>query len=430
MNSGSGKGARGWISNITAQAQKYGDRFAEQAQRYGDQISGQAMHYGRQIEEHAMAHSRWIEEQARFGRKPNPYAPAGYYPHPAWGHPPPNGMYQTPTPPTPAQPVEIDSTTPAPQTTQPQPHPQPQTQTPSPQKAQSPTKEAEKTVNSEHTRRTSISSTASESSFSSFNSISTTSDLDATDLAKVRTQLQSLTECHERTLYDAAADLRHQLDVLQVSRREARSSGRQNWRHGRRNPSDVASRDESDWGRWDSPEAQERQANDKKAMKDELRATKKAFREVVRRARQEQHEAKKARKARRRQLKNKSVDSGPVLAQRMDTLTLNQPQPVQPARIQTQPTSQGYSFPPPPGRAETGSVISSVGSHTPTSSQASMHELPAEAPDRKGKSGMQKKLRDKLKRGKKDKDKESRAELGSRNDDAKPDGASSRKERH
>ncbi|KAJ6103090.1 hypothetical protein N7486_005517 [Penicillium sp. IBT 16267x] len=342
-NSGTSKGAFGWFSNITAQAQKYGERFAEQAQHYGDQISAQAMHYGRQVEEHALAHGRWVEEQARFGRKPDAYQPTGYPPQPTWPPVQTNGtLYSTPIPPiqpSPPEPLVRPSSNELPL--------------------------------AEKTRRLSISSASSESSLSSLDSLSTTSDLDASDLATVRTQLQSLNDRHDRTLYDAAADLRHQLNVLQASRREARFSGRPNWRPGAKNPNQqTPNPDSSDWGRWDSPEQQQRQAAERRAFKEEHRATKKAFREV---------------------------DEG-ALTGRMDNLALNETQQA-PPRAQTAPVVQ-TSYPAPripPMRADTSSGTSTPGSNTPSSSQASMQGFPSEPSDRKGKSAPHTRLRDKLK---------------------------------
>ncbi|KAJ5113092.1 hypothetical protein N7456_001626 [Penicillium angulare] len=430
-------GAFGWISNITAQAQKYGERFAEQAQHYGDQISAQAMQYGRQVEEHALAHGRWMEDQARHGRKPNPYPPAGYPYQPAWGPGQTNGaFYNTPTAPSTTSPGGINPqspiTSPSPSAqAPPQPRPQDRDQRPSPSQIQTQTQtqsqdqsqgikqedESQKQkqkqkqdtskeiTSSELTRRASVSSTTSESSLSSFNSLSTNSDLDASDLEKVRTQLQSLNDCHDRTLYDAAADLRHQLDVLQMSRREARASGRQGWRQGRlNNQSGSNGRDRNDWGRWDSPEETRRQAEEKKELKVELRATKKAFREVVRRARQEQHDAKRSRRNRRRQEKNKKFTDGDkkdpdTLIGPTENLTLNPSKSTHTTRAQTDPLSQTPIFPfKKPVRAETSSSISSASSiYTPASSQASTHDRPGELPERKGKLGTQTRLRDKLK---------------------------------
>ncbi|KAJ6036158.1 hypothetical protein N7540_000437 [Penicillium herquei] len=429
--SGTSKGGPfGWISNITAQAQKYGERFAEQAQHYGDQISAQAMQYGRQVEEHA----RWVEEQARFSRKYNTYAPGGYAPRPPWL------PAQTGTPPA-AQtaPVELDSLSVRPTSTQSAPvqtstysvpvQPQisaqtrssvqvqslPQTQTlPQTQNSSRPQSlvqtesrnldDGKDQTATESSRRDSIDSIASDGSLSSFHSLSSCSDLDASDLAKVRTQLQSLNYCHDRVLYDAAVDLRNQLDVLKVSRREARSSGRPSWGRGQGRQGSQA-RDHTDWGRWDSPEAQQRQDREKKAMKEELRATRKAFREVVRRAREEQYESRRARKKRqRKEGKNKSVDKGydmskdqVALDQRLSSLSLGQQQTSHPVRAQTDPAGYNYSAHPAPVRADTSSVISSASSiHARSSSQTSTTEPPAEGTDRKSLSGAQR-LRDKLK---------------------------------
>ncbi|KAJ5691380.1 hypothetical protein N7488_012115 [Penicillium malachiteum] len=421
---GPSKGPFGWISNITAQAQKYGERFAEQAQHYGDQISAQAMHYGRQMEGHA----RWVEDQARFSRKYNTYAPGGYAPRPPWlpaqtGAPP---AVQT-------APVELDSLTVRPTSTQSAPvqtstysapaQPQTSTQTRSSVPAQSlpqtqispqpqslvQTETRNLDDDKDHTatessRRDSIDSISSDGSLSSFQSLSSCSDLDASDLAKVRTQLQSLNYCHDRVLYDAAVDLRNQLDVLKLSRREARTSGRPSWGRGQGRQGTQA-RDHTDWGRWDSPEAQQRQDREKKAMREELRATRKAFREVVRTAREEQHESRRARKKpQRKEGKNKSVDKGydvskdqVPLDQRLSNLSLSQQQTPHPVRAQTDPAGYSYQAYSAPVRADTSSVISSASSvHARSSSQTSTTEPPAEGTDRKSMSGAQR-LRDKLK---------------------------------
>ncbi|KAJ6006396.1 hypothetical protein N7451_004340 [Penicillium sp. IBT 35674x] len=429
-NSGTSKGAFGWFSNITAQAQKYGERFAEQAQHYGDQISAQAMHYGRQVEEQALAHGRWVEEQARFGRKPGAYQPTGYPPQPTW---PPGqttgSLYNTSTPPSqpssaelPVQPSPTEPsaqpTTMASTTTQNQSQSQPQTQVENQNQSQGHSQSQSRSQNdvkdmapADNSRRLSISSASSQSSLSSLDSLSTTSDLDASDLATVRTQLQSLNDRHDRTLYDAAADLRRQLDVLQASRREARFSGRPNWRPGAKHQNQQIPRsDNSDWGRWDSPEQQQRQAAERRAFKEEHRATKKAFRDVVRRAREEHHNLRRVHKNHRRHGhslghgrhhwstdSSKKKDEG-ALAGRMENLALDESQQA-PPRAQTAPIIQ-TSYPNSkisPVRADTSSGTSTPGSNTPSSSQASMQGFPSELPGRKGKSAPQTRLRDKLK---------------------------------
>lgn len=440
-NSGTSKGAFGWFSNITAQAQKYGERFAEQAQHYGDQISAQAMHYSRQVEEQALAHGRWVEEQARFGRKPDAYRPTGYPPQPTWPPGQTTGtLYNTPIPPSqpsstelPVQPSPIEpavqptviaaTTTRSRSRSQSQPQSQPQTQAENQDQSQSQShshshsqsqsrsrNDAKDIPPAEKTRRLSISSASSQSSLSSLDSLSTTSDLDASDLATVRTQLQTLNDRHDRTLYDAAADLRRQLDVLKASRREARFSGRPKWRPGAKNQNpQIPKPDNSDWGRWDSPEQQQRQAAELRAFKEEYGATKKAFREVVRRAREEHHSLRRAQKNHRRldhslghgkhhwSMHSSKKDQG-ALTERMENLALNASQKA-PPRAQTAPVIQ-TSYPVsrvPPMRADTSSGTSTPGSNTPSSSQASMKGFPNELPDRKGKSAPQTRLRDKLK---------------------------------
>jgi hypothetical protein len=144
-------------------------------------------------------------------------------------------------------------------------------------------------------RRTSVGSVSSESSFSSIDSISTTSDLSSTDLATVRAQLQSLNNHHDRELYEAAVGLRRQLDVLRDSRRQSRISGRGNWRNGQQGHC------RGSWGRWESPQEQQRSSAERRALKEEVRATKKAFKDVFRRAKDEQRERRRIKRNRWRQ---------------------------------------------------------------------------------------------------------------------------------
>ncbi|KAL2832036.1 hypothetical protein BDW59DRAFT_139584 [Aspergillus cavernicola] len=272
-------GPLGWFSNLAAQAQKYGDRISEHAQQYGDSISAHASHYGRQVEEQAMAHGRWIEEQAGLGGRkaenaftgwPNPQQQQPYYPY---YYPQPNTDTQTATQPHPPQASQA-----SPQPT-PQPTPQPPTQRP---------------------RRDSVCSQSSDSSLSSIDSISTTSELSSSDLATVRAQLLSLDDHHDRDLYEAAVELRRQLDALRESRRQARVSGRGRWRPGWGHQSRNDSQGRSSWGRWESPQDRQRNQAERRAAKEELRATRKAFRDILRRARDEQREQRRMKRTRHR----------------------------------------------------------------------------------------------------------------------------------
>lgn len=391
-------GALGWISNLTSQAQKYGERFAEQAQHYGDQISAQAMQYGRQVEEQALAHGRWIEDQTRLhGRKPNVNSP-GYLPgacneRPPWRPAPAGqtgqiagGAYEMPTL------VSTSTSTPTSPTTnttsvsttenRPSLQPQPETQ-PKPQ-IQSDDKSIKRSF--QRSRRASTSSLSSVSSLSSIDSLSTTSDLDASDLANIRTQLQSLHDRHDRTLYEAAVDLRRQLSLLEESRREARTSGRRNWRYGAQGPQT----DSTDWGRWESPEQQRRDATERRAMKEELRATRKAFRDVLRRARDEQRNKRRARKNRLRharpQPESKPRDEARLDGQ-MAALAVEEPAFRPPARSHTEPTSQAHRPPPAPLRSDASSEVSVPGAiGTPSSaSLTSANDSPAGVPYKKSK---------------------------------------------
>lgn len=394
-NSGTQKtgGALGWISSLTSQAQKYGERFAEQAQHYGDQISSHAMNYGRQVEEQALAHGRWIEEQARLhGSKQGVQPSAPYtYQGPSWNPSQTTGPTQsTPTPPPndPSPPARADNEN--------QPSNQASNQTnqdstlnQNRDQSEGQTKAGNKDRLIDRSRRASISSISSESSLSSIDTLSTTSDLSPSDLATVRTQLQNLHDRHDRTLYDAAVDLRRQLDVLQESRREARASGRQNWRNGRfqQQPNSA---DSSDWGRWESPEQQERQTNERRAMKEEMRATKQAFRDIVRRARNEQRDRKRAKWNRRRKAlasaENKAKDKT-SLDGRMGNLALGDgdtPNPP-PVRSQTAPVSSPGPQRSVPVRSNASSDLSAQGTVNPlsTASQSSVNEVPSELSGRK-----------------------------------------------
>lgn len=251
-------GPLSWLSSLASHAQKYSERITEQAQHYGRQVEEQAMAHGRWIEEKAGLHSRKLEDVfGGFSSPPrveyptnNPQA-QGFYAH-GYGYPP----------------VNVVSTQPvAPPITQP----------------------------TQPARRTSVSSVSSESSFSSIDSISTTSDLSSTDLATVRAQLQSLNNHHDRELYEAAVGLRRQLDVLRDSRRQSRISGRINWRNGQ--PGHCR----GSWGRWESPQEQQRSFAERRALKEEVKATKKAFKDVFRRAKDKQRERRRIKRNRWRQ---------------------------------------------------------------------------------------------------------------------------------
>jgi hypothetical protein len=295
-------GSFGWISQLASQAQKYGERFSEQAQQYGDQISAQAQHYGRQVEEQALAHGRWLEEQARLhGRKAPMTAPGGYYARPAWDNTPQHAVN------VPMNPVQNST-------------PSPVTSVNTPNRS-SPTEQAidKPKPSTERSRRLSVSSVSSESSFSSIDSISTSSNLSVSDLATVRTQLELLDDRHDRTLYEAAVELRRQLTALQTSRREDKISGRKDWKKNNQQSSE-------DWGRWDSPEQQEQNSVDKRAMKDEMRATKKVFKDVLRRAREEQRERRRLRRRQVRQARASEGDKAKYdqpLEQQLGTLRLD-----------------------------------------------------------------------------------------------------------
>jgi hypothetical protein len=375
---------------LTSQAQKYGERFAEQAQHYGDQLSSHAMNYGRQVEEQALAHGRWIEEQARLhGRKQGAQPSAPYtYQRPPWNSGQTADTMQS-TPTTPNNPSPLARLEGGDQSSDQTPNQANQDANLNHNRDQSDgqTKVDSKDPIIDRSRRASISSISSESSLSSIDSLSTTSDLSPSDLATVRTQLQDLHDRHDRTLYDAAVDLRQQLDLLQESRREARASGRQNWRNGwrRQQPNNA---DSSDWGRWESPEQQERQSNERRAMKEEMRATRKAFRDIVRRARDEQRDRKKAKRNRRRLVlanaENQAKDKASLEA-RMGNMALGDDASSRPVRVQTetvpsQPPRRNVS-----ARPDTSSDLSaqSAVNTASSASQTSVNEVPTESPGRK-----------------------------------------------
>ncbi|KAJ5482310.1 hypothetical protein N7475_001122 [Penicillium sp. IBT 31633x] len=393
-NNTSKSGSLGWISQLASQAQKYGERFSEQALHYGDQISAQAQHYGRQVEEQALAHGRWIEEQARLHSRKAPMAAApygGYYGRPAWDNSP------RPTVSAPMTPIQSPSPVTTPNTTA---RLESTTQTTDSDKFQPSIEQSQtKAPATERLRRSSMSSVSSESSFSSIDSISTTSDLGISDLATVRTQLELLDDRHDRILYEATVDLRRQLSVLQESRREARFSGNKNWRAGfSQSQQNNQPSDDADWGRWDSPEQQQRNSVDGRAMKEELRATKKAFRDTLRRARDEQRER---RRNRRRHLRQVRANDGDKAKQKYDepldrqlgTLRLEdssqskQPVSSHPVTAQTQPnpvpipsaSNVGFGFasnPPSISRASTQESTSTGGS------ASSKKEKPADTSSR------------------------------------------------
>ncbi|CBF87710.1 hypothetical protein AN1327.2 [Aspergillus nidulans FGSC A4] len=296
-------GPLGWFSSLAAQAQKYGDRISEQALHYGDQITAHAQYYGSKVEEQAMAHGRWIEEQAGLsGRKAESAFSGWNQPPQAYPHyyPQPQPQHQSQTSGTAQYTQQSQS---APETTVAQ-----SQQLSSDQQPQQQPQQSANSTSYNRPRRDSTSSTTSDSSLSSIDSISTTSDLSSSDLATVRAQLLSLSAHHDRELYDAAVELRRQLDALRESRRQARVSSTRRWRPGwgqsrsdQHSTSQSSHQGRSSWGRWESPADRQRNQAERRAAKEELRATRKAFRDVVKRAREEQKESRRAKKARRRQ---------------------------------------------------------------------------------------------------------------------------------
>ena len=324
-------GPLSWVTQFASHAQKYGERVSEQAQQYGDLFRVQAEDYGRHIEEQAMARGRWIEELAKArGRKVEDLGDAltGFVRRPSEQWRRPDELQQ---------PAPVDTG-------------------------------AMPTPPVQHTRRTSVSSASSDDSLSSIDSISTTSDLDSSDLATIRAQLQSLDNHHDRDLYDAAVSLRRQLDTLQQSRRQARIPGNCHWHPSRRNhPHQGCGR--GGRGRWDPPHQQRHNIVEKRAMKEEMKATKRAFRDIYRRARDEQREKRKARRNRRRQAqklqkkqqKNQSAQE-PSLERRMEDLELG-------VRGDGQPVGQSASRQRSPSASSAASEVSIASTPSVVSSE-------------------------------------------------------------
>ena len=148
-------------------------------------------------------------------------------------------------------------------------------------------------------------------------------------------------------------------------------------------------------------------------MKEEMRATRKAFRDVVRRAREEQRDKRRARKNRLRQRpppENKPKDEI-LLDGQMANLALEDPTFRPPARSQTEPVVQAFRPQRAPLRSDASSEISVPGAiNTPSSaSQTSVHG-PAEVPDKKSKLKQMLKSRNAKKQQKAEKeDKDSKA---------------------
>ncbi|KAF7585295.1 hypothetical protein BBP40_011303 [Aspergillus hancockii] len=348
-------GPLGWITSLASQAQKYGERISEHAAQYGDQISAHASHYGRQVEEHAMAHGRWIEEQAgRQGRKvedvftgfvsrPRNEWPATdargqvYYPN-AYNYPY-GPVANSIEPAKPAEPVTA----------------------PPIQRA----------------RRSSTGSVSSDSSLESIDSLSTTSELSTSDLVTVRAQLLSLEDHHDRDLHDAAMGLRRQLTVLQESRRQNRVAGR-NWRQGWGQQPQQQGYGRGWGGRWESPQQHQRSWADKRALKEETRATRKAFRDVLRRAREEHKEQRRIKRNLRRLDRSRQIEAAPLettLERRIQDLDLDN-------NRESQSTVQSFtSFPSPTRSVAEISEVSSIS----IPSTASSHQLQAEESQTRGK---------------------------------------------
>ncbi|KAJ9301533.1 hypothetical protein DTO271G3_1668 [Paecilomyces variotii] len=257
-------GPLGWIADI-----------GMNATRFAEHVSIQAEEYGRRIEEQAMAHGRWLEEQARSrGRQieemGQSFASRASAPY-EWGPGPCSRSW-----------------------------------------GQWGEDRGRGRRNRRHGRSSSTDSSSSASSFSSIDTISTTSDLEVTDLSSVRAQLSSLNGHHHRDSYAAALRLRHHLQALQQLRRHARFNGSQgggcgmnscwggHWGHsrgfrgGRGRPFGMQ---HHGFRRapWEAPIELQDSPAQRRALKEEKKAVEKAFRDIVRRARDEAKETRRNR---------------------------------------------------------------------------------------------------------------------------------------
>jgi len=125
-------------------------------------------------------------------------------------------------------------------------------------------------------------------------------------------------------------------------------------------------------------------------MKEEMRATRKAFRDIVRRAREEQRDKRRARKNRLRHVRPASENNKPedeiLLDGRMANLALGGTI-FPPAQSQKEPMAQAFRPQHTPLRSDASSEVSVPGAiNTPSSvSQTSLHDSPVVAPDKKSK---------------------------------------------
>lgn len=282
-SSSSKGGPLGWISSLASQAQKYGERITERAEQYGDQLSAHAEHYSRQVEDQA----RWLEGQWPGRKADNPYLYANQ-PRPDWNGLDPryqhyyyhNYNYPSQSQYNNAVNVNMNPNTPT----------TPTTTNDGVNQHTNTNQRAITCPTQQRTRSASLDSTASDSSFASIDSLSTTSELSSSDLVTVRVQLLSLEDHHDRGLYEAAVGLRRQLEDVRKSRRGPSGHGWSQYQH-----------------------QHQRNWTERRAVKEEMRATRKAFRDVMRRAREEQREKRRIKRNRRRQeqrLRQQREESG------------------------------------------------------------------------------------------------------------------------
>ncbi|KAJ9205983.1 hypothetical protein DTO164E3_1236 [Paecilomyces variotii] len=263
-------GPLGWIADISMNATRFAEHVSIQAEECGRRIEEQAMAHGRWLEEQARSRGRQIEEmgQSFAGIGSRASAPC------EWGHGPCSLSWG--------------------------------------QRGQWGEDRGRGRRNRRRGRSSSTDSSSSASSFSSIDTISTTSDLEVTDLSSVRAQLSSLNGHHHRDSYAAALRLRHHLQALQQLRRHARFNGSRgggfgmnacwggHWGNsrgfrGRGRPFGIQHHGLRR-APWEAPIELQDSPAQRRALKEEKKAVEKAFRDIVRRARDEARETRRNRR--------------------------------------------------------------------------------------------------------------------------------------
>lgn len=295
-------GSAGWAAYISTRAKQYADALSEHAQQYGRQIEENSRVHGRWVEGHVKMRGRQMEEMgklfgnycasvgdaiARETRVASRGADTGPAPRGAGTYPVRNPWSANAIVGRPGLPPQRQITR----------------------------------------RRSSCSSQASADSLSSIDSLSTVSDLNPDDLAEARAKLLSLNDHHDRELQVEATRIRAQLRDLQQQRQHSRLQyyhtggrfrggpflgrgegrgrlvGRGGPHHhypagrhrhggglfrGRGSSYDERwGRGRGGWGRWDSPEDSRQRDDNRRALKEEKKLLRDAFRDVERRAKRE-----------------------------------------------------------------------------------------------------------------------------------------------